>query len=83
MESGWRALLRSAGRDAHVGRNRYARRGVSVGAARTLFKTNMRGNQYQYDVSRDGQRFLVNTLVSQQSLDSIDLILNWTAALKK
>ncbi|HMF97548.1 MAG TPA: hypothetical protein VKE96_24780 [Vicinamibacterales bacterium] len=59
--------------------------GISVGAARKLFTTNVPGGRCQYDVSRDGQRFLVNTLVSQQSLDSIDLILKpgWSAPIQR
>jgi hypothetical protein len=35
-----------------------------------------------YDVTADGQRFLVNTLVSESGLDSIEVVVNWTEALE-
>jgi len=37
---------------------------------------------YQYDVTRDGQRFLVNTPLSNATVP-ITVVLNWTAALKR
>ncbi|MBI4479494.1 MAG: serine/threonine-protein kinase [Acidobacteria bacterium] len=37
---------------------------------------------YQYDVTRDGQRFLVNTPLENATVP-ITVVLNWTAALKK
>jgi hypothetical protein len=39
--------------------------------------------QYPYDVSADGQRFLVATLREQQSPVPMTLVQNWTALLKK
>src|SRR5436190_6510486 len=41
------------------------------------------GTSRQYDVSADGQRFLVNTPLAASSSVPITVILNWTAALKK
>ena len=38
---------------------------------------------YPYDVSADGQRFLVNTLVEETASAAITLVVNWTAGLKK
>jgi hypothetical protein len=38
---------------------------------------------YNYDVSADGQRFLVNTLVDQAPPAPITLVFNWAAGLKK
>jgi hypothetical protein len=38
---------------------------------------------WPYDVSTDGQRFLVNTLVEEAAPSPITLVVNWTAALKK
>lgn len=38
---------------------------------------------YGYDVSADGQRFLVNELVDEASLDPITLFVNWPALLKR
>jgi eukaryotic-like serine/threonine-protein kinase len=40
-------------------------------------------DQFVYDVSRDGQRFLINTPVKQAEMQSMSVILNWTAKLNK
>jgi serine/threonine protein kinase/Tol biopolymer transport system component len=40
-------------------------------------------NSYPYDVSRDGQRFLVITPPQEAKETPITVVLNWTAALKK
>jgi hypothetical protein len=55
-----------------------------VGAVQSLFETRARAgvNAKPYDVSADGQRFLINTLVDAASAP-ITLVVNWTAALKK
>ena len=37
----------------------------------------------RYVVTRDGQRFLVNSPVEQGSTTPITVVLNWTAGLKK
>ena len=56
--------------------------GFEVGAVRPLFTTRARiARRYMYDVSADGQRFLVNTLVEEAALQPISLVVNWTAAL--
>jgi Tol biopolymer transport system component len=56
-----------------------------VRAVNPLFETRIAlGGRYQYDVSPDGQRFLINTLPEQAaSADPITVVLNWTAGLKK
>ena len=58
-----------------------------VGAVRTLFAVRPRPmvtlGDYPYDVSADGQRFLVNTLVDETASAAITLVLNWTSELKK
>ena len=43
------------------------------------------GLRYSHDVSADGQRFLVNTMLEQEQIRSapITVALNWTAELKK
>ena len=54
-----------------------------VGAARPLFEIRPRsGVGYFYDVSPDGQRFLVNTMPESTSTP-ITLVVNWPALLKK
>ncbi len=55
-----------------------------VGSVQALFQTRARLNRrYMYDVSRDGQRFLINTLVEQAAVQPITLVVNWPAALRK
>jgi Tol biopolymer transport system component len=54
-----------------------------VGAVRSLFDTRPGGPpRFVYDVSPDGQRFLVNTLV-EEAAAPITLVVNWPALLKK
>ena len=55
-----------------------------VGAVRPLFELHPRiGLGNAYDVSADGQRFLVNTLVEESTSAPITLVVNWPALLKK
>ena len=57
------------------------------GTPRALFETSISkgedrpGNQYV--VASDGQRFLVNTVAEGGAYTSINVVLNWTAGLKK
>jgi hypothetical protein len=54
-----------------------------VGAVKPLFKTRVNGPRFEYGVSADGQRFLVNTPPGQEASAPITVVLNWTAGLKK
>lgn len=54
-----------------------------VGAVRPLFEFHGYESGYMYDVTADGQRFLLNTAVEQKASAPITLVLNWTADLKK
>jgi Tol biopolymer transport system component len=57
-----------------------------VGAVRSLFDTHAPSTIYPrsaYDVSPDGQRFLVNTLADDDAAAPITLVVNWPALLKK
>ena len=55
-----------------------------VGAVRPLFDTRPGGPRSGYDVSADGQRFIVNTLAEEAtSALPITLVVNWPALLKK
>jgi serine/threonine protein kinase/Tol biopolymer transport system component len=56
---------------------------VEIGSARSLFEIRPGGPGNIYDVSADGQRFLVNMAVEQQITAPLTLVLNWTADLKK
>ena len=55
---------------------------VEVGDVRPLFKTRTMGS-WPYDVSADGQRFLMNTPDEAASVQPFTLVVNWPAALKK
>jgi Tol biopolymer transport system component len=56
-------------------------------AAKPLFKTRMLslegGIYHEYDVSPDGQRFLIGTLIGETTAAPPTVIMNWTAALKR
>jgi hypothetical protein len=53
-----------------------------VGTVRPLFNARPGGPNYVYDVTPDGQRFLVNTLVDEAASAPITLVVNWPALLK-
>jgi serine/threonine protein kinase/Tol biopolymer transport system component len=55
------------------------------GVPTTLFQTLVSGftSPNRYDVSADGQRFLVNSAVEEASKTPISLVLNWASTLKK
>jgi len=55
---------------------------VTIGAVRPLFGP-LLTNRYMYDVSADGQRFLVVTPNEQAASEPLTLVQNWPAALKK
>ena len=59
-----------------------------VGAPVPLFQANPKeavgtSEQLFYDVSRDGQRFLINTEVKQAEVEPMTVVLNWAARLNK
>ena len=56
---------------------------LEVGAARPLFEVRPGGPGNFYDVTADGQRFLVNMAVEQQTSAPLTLVQNWTAELKR
>jgi dipeptidyl aminopeptidase/acylaminoacyl peptidase len=55
-----------------------------VGAVRELFETRPRAMRSSYDVTADGQRFLINTLEEPASATAlpITLVVNWPALVK-
>jgi dipeptidyl aminopeptidase/acylaminoacyl peptidase len=55
---------------------------IEVGAVHSL-GIPVRAAQYRYDVSLDGQRFLVSAPREQKSPAQLTLVQNWTALLKK
>jgi serine/threonine protein kinase/Tol biopolymer transport system component len=55
-----------------------------VGVVKPLFGTRAPiGFRYPYDVSGDGQRFLISTLPEQATSAPITVVVNWTAGLKR
>jgi Tol biopolymer transport system component len=59
-------------------------RGASfeVGAVKPLFETRIPGPRYEYAVTADGQRFLINTESEQAGATPITVVTNWMAGLK-
>jgi Tol biopolymer transport system component/predicted Ser/Thr protein kinase len=59
--------------------------GFEVGAVKLLFPTRVVafGGLYNYAVSADGQRFLINTTPQQAASSPITVVLNWAGGLKK
>jgi hypothetical protein len=58
----------------------------AVGAVRELFTVNMVGARSTFDVTRDGQRFLVNTRVAEPQgspRPPMTVVVNWAAEIKK
>ncbi len=58
----------------------------AAGTPRGLFRTRTSAAHPQrpkYDVSADGQRFLVNTLAEEQTAQPVTVMLNWQAGLAK
>jgi hypothetical protein len=59
-------------------------RSFEVGVVKPLFGTRAPiGFRYPYDVSADGQRFLINTVPEQATSSPITVVVNWIAGLKK
>ena len=54
-----------------------------VGTVRPLFDVRSGGPRSVYDVSPDGQRFVVNTLVEEAAAVPITLVVNWATALSR
>ena len=56
-----------------------------VGAVKPLFQTRLVGPRHEYDVSADGQKFLINSAPQQNGAAPapITVVVNWTAGLKK
>jgi dipeptidyl aminopeptidase/acylaminoacyl peptidase len=53
-----------------------------VGEYHPLFQARLMGVGFRYDVSRDGQRFLVNAGIPDE-LSPISIVTSWTSELKK
>jgi hypothetical protein len=56
---------------------------IELGAVRPLGTSVYLGRGYPYDVSADGQRFLVAAPLGQKSPAPLTLVQNWTTLLKK
>ena len=61
---------------------------LDAGTPVALFQPTLReqvssSDLFVYDVSRDGQRFLINTRVKQAESAPMSVVLNWTAKLKQ
>ena len=56
---------------------------VETGEAQVLFGPVIAGAGFNYDVSADGQRFLVVTRPGQEAGEQLTVVQNWAAGLKK
>jgi Tol biopolymer transport system component len=57
---------------------------VEIGRENSLFTVRSRGNQrYMFDVSADGNRFLVNVTPDLNPADPLTLMINWRALLQQ
>ena len=59
---------------------------IEFGAPKALFKTRLFGQQsilHEFDVTPDGQRFIVGTLIGEPKAPPPTVILNWAAELNK
>jgi eukaryotic-like serine/threonine-protein kinase len=54
-----------------------------VGAVKPLFETHGPSSRYFYDVSPNGQRFLIISVPQAASAAPVTVVVNWTAGLKK
>jgi len=54
-----------------------------VGAVKPLFRARIAPTRYEWAVTPDGQRFLINTPPEQTESPPITVVLNWAAGLKK
>jgi hypothetical protein len=55
-----------------------------VDEVRTLFTVQRSGTRYSYDVSPDGQHFLVNTRIDNQTPQSLlTVVVNWPGTLRQ
>jgi hypothetical protein len=57
--------------------------GISLGTPRTLFHLDRTGRFTFFDVTRDGQRFLISTSNYPSIPVPLTLVTNWEAELKK
>jgi len=56
---------------------------LQVAATRALFPIKIAGFNDSYDVFPDGRKFLSNTITTEETPTPLNLVLNWTAELKK
>ena len=54
-----------------------------VGAVKPLFQTRAVSPAMLYDVTADGQRFLVINSVEEEESSPLTLVVNWNAGLKR
>jgi hypothetical protein len=54
-----------------------------AGTPRPLFSTRIVRNPFYYDVTPEGQKFVVNELDSADESEPITLVVDWTATLEK
>lgn len=56
---------------------------IEIGSVTPLFEIRRPLQIYPYEVSTDGQRFLVNTRLEESTADPISVVVNWQDTLKE
>ncbi len=56
---------------------------LEIGARRPLFGPLVLGGRVPFDVSADGQRFLISIATEQHTVEPLTVVENWTAGLKR
>ena len=57
--------------------------GLRIGIPVPLFRTRIMEHRFrQYDVTTDGRRFRVNTVVGEETREPLTLVLGWEALLR-
>ena len=79
----WLALLQILQRvERCLNRRAYGGAGFEVSSVIALFKMRSSGTEYAYDVSADGQRFLIISPSDDTGAAGLTVAVNWTARLK-
>lgn len=52
------------------------------GRPQTLFASGIRSPDFRFDVTKDGQRFLISTAVNDASAEPATVVVNWTKGIK-
>lgn len=81
MQKGQRDLYRKSSRGAGTDTVNGEGAAFQSGTPQRLFQFNPRHPYIPYDVTADGQRFMVSNLIEEPGAMPITVVVNWTASL--